>query len=57
MSPRSGSAPSPLMIAVEASERARPTTWWPAASSSATTAEPIPPLAPVTNTRTTNSFE
>lgn len=34
-----------------ASERASPSTSWPAASSSSTTAEPIQPEAPVTKTR------
>ena len=43
-----GVAPAAMTAAAEASERARPTTVWPAASSSGTTAEPIQPDAPVT---------
>ena len=34
--------------AADASERARPTTWWPAPSNSGTMADPIQPDAPVT---------
>ena len=40
--------------AADASERASPTTWWPAPISSGTTAEPIQPDAPVTKTRMRN---
>ena len=42
--------------AAEASERARPTTSCQASMSSETTAEPMKPVAPVTNTRMTTSF-
>ena len=44
----------PSTVAAEASERASPTTWWPAPSSSGTTAEPMKPDAPVTKTRMRN---
>ena len=51
MVPRQTSAPAAVKVAAEASERARPVTSCPAAMSSGTTAEPMCPLAPVTNTR------
>ena len=50
-SPRTGVAPAASTAAAEASERARPWTSWPASRSSGTTADPIQPEAPVTNTR------
>src|ERR1700689_263329 len=50
-SPRSTSAPRPATALAEASERASPRTWWPALTSSGTTAEPIQPEAPVTKMR------
>ena len=49
--PRWTWAPAAAIASAEASERASPTTSWPASMSSGTTAEPIQPLAPVTNTR------
>ncbi|MGX1484612.1 hypothetical protein RKD45_003688 [Streptomyces griseus] len=49
--PRTTSAPAAVSAAAEASERASPTTWWPASMSSGTTAEPIQPDAPVTKIR------
>ncbi len=45
------SAPAVVIAWPEASERASPTTSWPASMSSGTTAEPIQPDAPVTKTR------
>ena len=48
-------APAAAIASAEASERASPTTSWPASMSSGTTAEPIQPLAPVTNTRMSRS--
>src|SRR3954453_2817845 len=50
-SPRCTSAPAPTSASAEASERASPTTVWPARCSSGTTAEPMKPDAPVTNRR------
>ena len=49
--PVSGAAEPEKSAAAEESERANPTTWWPAVMSSGTTAEPIQPDAPVTRTR------
>ena len=49
--PRCTSAPAAVRASAEASERASPTASWPAPMSSETTAEPIQPDAPVTNTR------
>jgi hypothetical protein len=50
-SPRRTLAPLASRAAAEASDRARPVTSCPAASSSVTVAEPIQPEAPVTKTR------
>src|SRR3954470_14992415 len=50
-SPRRTSAPSTATASAEASERARPTTWWPLSRSSGMTAEAMWPEAPVTNMR------
>lgn len=47
-------APISLMAKAAASLRASPSTWWPADMSSATTADPMKPVAPVTNTRMRN---
>ncbi len=49
--PRWTSAPAAATFCADASERARPRTEWPAPISSATTAEPMKPLAPVTKIR------
>src|SRR6202034_1493403 len=46
--PRCTMAPAASRRRADASERARPTTSWPAPSSSGTRAEPIQPDAPVT---------
>ncbi len=43
-------APNFSMRCADSAERARPTTWWPAPSSSVTTPDPIQPDAPVTKT-------
>src|ERR1700683_1974882 len=48
------STPAACRALAEASERASPTTSWPAAVSSGTTARPIQPDAPVTKTRMRN---
>ena len=50
-SPRCASAPAAASSRAPASERVSPSTWWPAPMSSATTAVPMKPVAPVTNTR------
>ncbi len=50
-SPRWTPAPAAASVAAPASDRARPTTAWPAPISSATTAEPTNPVAPVTKMR------
>jgi hypothetical protein len=44
-------APTASSDFAPASDRAIPRTWWPAPTSSFTTAEPMNPVAPVTNTR------
>src|SRR5579859_7449360 len=49
--PRCTPAPAAVSAAAASSERARPVTSCPAPSSSATTADPMNPVAPVTNTR------
>src|ERR1700761_2880564 len=49
--PMRTSAPASVSFLPEASERASPVTWWPAAKSSFTIANPINPVAPVTKTR------
>ena len=49
--PRYTSAPAASTDAAAASERARPSTRWPVPTSSATMAEPMKPLAPVTKIR------
>ena len=51
MSPRTAVPPRAVILAAEASERARPTTSWPAATSSCVRAVPIQPDAPVMKTR------
>src|SRR5882757_20980 len=55
-SPRCTSTPAVVSEAAAASERARPTTWCPASSSSWTVALPMNPVAPVTNTRMMHPF-
>src|SRR5215469_10819424 len=55
-SPRSTSAPAAATAAADESDLASPTTLCPAPISSGTTAEPIQPDAPVTNTRMTTSL-
>ena len=50
-SPRCTWAPAAIRDLAPASERARPSTWCPAPINSRTIAEPMKPVAPVTNTR------
>src|SRR4029077_16245239 len=49
--PRWTSAPAALRDWAPASDRASPSTWWPALISAGTMAEPMKPVAPVRNTR------
>ncbi len=55
-SPRNTAAPVAATAFADSSERARPSTLCPAPSNSWTTAEPMNPDAPVTNTRMVLSF-
>src|ERR1700753_2421270 len=55
MSPRTTSPAAASSASAEASDRARPTTWWPEPSSSGTTAEPMKPDPPVTKSRISNT--
>src|ERR1700683_1003952 len=49
--PRCTSAPAVVRASAEESERASPTTSWPAPTNSGTTADPMKPDAPVTKMR------